>query len=158
MQTNTTKFPQNYTEALRVLADTEEEIQKLSNEAIGLSYIIEHMQPRLEYLDIILNGTVALSTPQIAKDYGLSERTLNSILHEEGIQYTVGGQWLLYQHHAGKGYTKTHTHVYTKSNGDTGTSLQTKWTQKGRLLIHDILTKLGYKAEMDKEQENIEFN
>ena len=150
--------PQNYIEALRALADAEEEKQKLSQEVVGLNQTIGLMQPKMEYLDTILNSTDTLNITQIAKDYGLSGRTLNTILHEEGIQYTVGRQWLLYQQHVGKGYTKTHTHVYSKGNGDTGTSLQTKWTQKGRLLIHDILTKLGYKAEMDKEQESVEFN
>lgn len=143
--------PQNYIEALRALADAEEEKQKLSNEVVGLNHTIGIMQPKVEYLDTILNSTDTLNITQIAKDYGLSGQKLNSILHNESIQYKIGGQWVLYQQHVGKGYTKTHTHTYQKSYGETGTSIQMKWTQKGRLLIHNLLTELGYVAEMDKE-------
>lgn len=145
--------PQNYVEALRALADAEEERQMLSQEVIGLNHTIGLMQPKVNYLDTILTSTDAMNITQIAKDYGLSGRKLNDILHEKGIQYKTGGQWVLYQAHADKGYTKTHTHSYNKSDGSVGTNMQTKWTQKGRLLIHNILTSEGYVAEMDKEEQ-----
>lgn len=144
--------PQNYVEALRALADAEEEKEKLSHEVVGLNHTIGLMQPKIKYLDTILTSTDALNITQIAKDYGLSGRKLNELLNEERIQYKTGGQWVLYQNHAGEGYTKTHTHShsYDKTDGSMGTNLQTKWTQKGRLLIHNILTSKGYVAEMDK--------
>lgn len=145
--------PQTYIEALRALADAEEEKEKLSQEVIGLNHTIGLMEPKVKYLDTILTSTDALNVTQIAKDYGLSGRKLNQLLSEEHIQYKTGGQWVLYQKYAGEGYTKTHTHSFDKPDGSTGTSLQTKWTQKGRLLIHNILTDKGYVAEMDKEKE-----
>lgn len=148
--------PQTYVEALRALADAEEEKEKLSQEVVGLNHTIGLMQPKIKYLDTILTSTDALNVTQIAKDYGLSGRKLNEILNEERIQYKTGGQWVLYQNHAGEGYTKTHTHSYDKTDGSTGTNLQTKWTQKGRLLIHNILTSKGYVAEMDKMEEEAE--
>jgi len=144
--------PQTYIEALRALADAEEEKEKLSQEVVGLNHTIGLMQPKVKYLDTILTSTDAMNITQIAKDYGLSGRKLNELLNEERIQYKTGGQWVLYQNHAGEGYTKTHTHSYGKTDGSTGTNLQTKWTQKGRLLIHNILTAKGYIAEMDKEE------
>ena len=142
--------PQTYIEALRALADAEEEKEKLSQEVIGLNHTIGLMEPQIKYLDTILSSTDTLNITQIAKDYGLSGRKLNQLLSEEHIQYKTGGQWVLYQKYAGEGYTKTHTHSFDKPDGSTGTSLQTKWTQKGRLLIHNILTSKGYVAEMDK--------
>lgn len=145
--------PQTYIEALRALADSEEEKQKLSQEVVGLNHTIGLMQPKIKYLDTILTSTDALNITQIAKDYGLSGRKLNELLNEERIQYKTGGQWVLYQNHAGEGYTKTHTHSYDKTDGSMGTNLQTKWTQKGRLLIHNLLTSKGYVAEMDKIKE-----
>lgn len=145
--------PQNYVEALRALADAEEEKQMLSNEVVGLNHAIGEMKPKVEYLDTILSSTDSLNITQIAKDYGLTGQELNKILHNERVQYKVGGQWVLYQQHAQKGYTSTHTHLYDKSDGTQGSSVQTKWTQKGRLLIHDILTSLGYVANMDKEEQ-----
>lgn len=145
--------PQTYIEALRALADAEEEKEKLSQEVVGLNHTIGLMQPKIKYLDTILTSTDALNVTQIAKDYGLSGRKLNELLNEEHIQYKTGGQWVLYQNHAGEGYTKTHTHSYGKTDGSTGTNLQTKWTQKGRLLIHNILVTKGYIAKMDKMEE-----
>lgn len=145
--------PQTYIEALRALADAEEEKEKLSQEVVGLNHTIGLMQPKIKYLDTILTSADALNVTQIAKDYGLSGRKLNELLNEERIQYKTGGQWVLYQNHAGEGYTKTYTHSYDKTDGSMGTNLQTKWTQKGRLLIHNILVTKGYIAEMDKMEE-----
>ena len=144
--------PQTYVEALRALADAEEEKQMLSQEVVGLNHTIGLMEPKVEYLDTILSSEDTLNITQIAKDYGLTGQELNKILHDERVQYKVGGQWVLYQQHAQKGYTSTHTHLYNKTDGSQGSSVQTKWTQKGRLLIHDILTDLGYVANMDKEE------
>lgn len=150
--------PQTYVEALRALADSEEEKQRmseevalLSNEVIGMSHKIELMEPKVIYLNTIMSSTDSMNITQIAKDYGLSGRKLNEILHEERIQYKTGGQWVLYQQYMNKGYTQTHTHTYDKTDGSTGTNQQTKWTQMGRVLIHGILEKRGYIAEMDKE-------
>ena len=91
-----------------------------------------------------------MATSQIAADYDISARKLNKILHEEGIQRNVGGQWILYQKYMGKGYTKSETIPITHRDGTPGTKMFTKWTQKGRLLIHEILTKRGILAAMDK--------
>lgn len=147
------KVPRTYVEALRALADAEEEKEKLSEEVVGLNYTIGLMEPQVKYLDTILSSTDTLNITQIAKDYGLSGHRLNKLLNDERIQYKIGGQWVLYQKYAAEGYTRTHTHSYDREDGTTGTNLQTKWTQKGRLLIHNILTDKGYVAEMDKEKE-----
>jgi len=109
-------------------------------EKLMLEQRVAEYEPKVTYYDKILqsNGTVTVS--QIAKDYGISAQKLNKILHKEGVQYKVGGQWLLYSKHSGAGYTKSDSYV-----DDTGTTrLNTKWTQKGRLFIHTILTNLGY--------------
>lgn len=45
------------------------------------------------------------------------------------------GIWFLYQKHADKGYTQSTTHIID----DEGSSLLTKWTQKGRLFIYEVL-------------------
>lgn len=101
---------------------------------------VAEAQPKVTYYDTILKSTKLLNITQIAKDYGLSGRALNKILHEEGVQYKLSGQWLLYHQYANKGYTKSQTHI-----DPTGEArLNTKWTQKGRLFIHEILTRLGY--------------
>ena len=86
---------------------------------------------------------------QIASDYGLSAVALNKILNEQRIIRKVNKQWILYNTYTNKGYTKSHTFKVKEDK----TIIETVWTQKGRLFIHEILTKLGYKANMDKELE-----
>lgn len=104
--------PQTYVEALRALADSEEEKEKLSQEVVGLNHAIGLMQPKIKYLDTILTSADALNVTQIAKDYGLSGRKLNELLNEERIQYKTGGQWVLYQNHAERDIQRrTHTHT-----------------------------------------------
>ena len=118
---------------------------KLIGEIQIKQQLIEELKPIKEYVDVILSSNESLAVTQIAADYGLSATKLNSILQEERIQRKVNGQWILYIDHQSKGYTKSET----VNIGNDRTKLQTKWTQKGRLKIHEILTKLGYKANTD---------
>ena len=39
-----------------------------------------------------------------------------------------------------RGYTKTRTHAYVRSDGSQGTNSITVWTEQGRLFLHDLLT------------------
>jgi Rha family phage regulatory protein len=110
-------------------------------------------EPKATYYDEILKSINTVNISQIAKDYGLSGQALNSILHDEGVQYKLSGQWLLYSKHQDKGYTKSETQEYIRSNGEIGTKLHTKWTQKGRLFIHQVLGKRGIVPVMDRESE-----
>ena len=114
---------------------------------------IKDFEPIKQYVDIILESTGTLTTSQIAADYDLSARTLNKILHEEGVQHNVNGQWILYRKNMGMGYTKSKTIPITRSDGSPDTKMHTQWTQKGRMMIHEILTRRGIKAVMDKEIE-----
>lgn len=123
----------------------QEKNAKLIGEIQIKQQLIEELKPIKEYVDVILSSNESLAVTQIAADYGLSATKLNSILQEERIQRKVNGQWILYLDHQSKGYTKSET----VNIGNDRTRLQTKWTQKGRLKIHEILTKLGYKANAD---------
>lgn len=142
--------PKDYPSALRALADAEEKRIALAAENEVQRQVIAEFQPIKQYVDTILASNGVMATSQIAADYDISARKLNKILHEEGIQRNVGGQWILYQKYMGKGYTKSETIPITHSDGTPGTKMFTKWTQKGRLLIHEILTKRGILAAMDK--------
>lgn len=113
---------------------------------------IADFQPIKQYVDAILSSPRSLTTTQIAADYDLTARKLNKILHEEGVQRYVNGQWILYQKHMGKGYTKSKTIQITRSDGQPDTVLNTEWTQKGRLMIHEILTARGIQAVMDRQK------
>lgn len=145
------RMPKDYPSALRALADAEEEKLALRAENEQQRQAIAEFQPLRQYIDTILSSTGAIATTQIAADYDISAKQLNKILHEEELQHCVNGQWILYRRHMGKGYTKSETIPITRSDGRTDTRIYTKWTQKGRILIHEILTRRGILAVMDRQ-------
>ncbi len=100
---------------------------------------IAELQPKASYYDLVLQNKSLLSVSKIAKDFGKSAVWLNKFLHELGVQYKQGDIWLLYAKHQDKGYTQTHTHVIDSEKS----RVSTKWTQKGRLFIYDLLKSNG---------------
>ena len=113
---------------------------------------IADFEPVRQYVDVILESIGTITTTQIAADYGLSAKALNRILHEAGVQFKVNGQWILYREHMGKGYTDSKTFSITRRNGVKDAAMHTYWTQKGRLMIHDILKAHGIAALMDRKE------
>ena len=103
--------------------------------------IIELQQPFVDYVEYILNGNLDMTPTQIAADYDISATKLNKILHLAGLQRKVNGQWILYKKFMDEGYTNTVTGRNPRNNR---TYVQTLWTQKGRLLIHEILVNAGH--------------
>lgn len=139
----------------RALLIANNKIETLTLENTMQKQVIAEFKPVKEYVDTILASTDTVATTQIAADYGMSAKTLNKILNGQHIIRNVGGQWILYKKHMNKGYTKSETIEVTRKDGTKKVVMQTKWTQKGRLKIHDILTGLGYQANMDKEQQKL---
>ena len=74
------------------------------------------------------------------------------ILYQEGVQHKVNGQWILYKKHMGKGLTVSRTIHFYHHDGSPDTKMNTCWTQKGRMMIHNILTGRGIVALMDRER------
>lgn len=132
------KVPSTMAEALRLAADQQEQI--------------ETMKPKATYYDLILQNKDLMSVTPIAKDYGMSATKLNQLLAEWGIQYKQGRQWILYAKYQNKGYTQSFTYP---SDIDHSHPL-TKWTQEGRLFIHEQLHKHGYYATMEKQEMYLE--
>lgn len=143
-------LPKDYPSALRALADAEEKRLALAAENEVQRQVIADFQPIKQYVDTILASTGTMTITQIAADYDLSARALNRILREEGIQRCVNGQWILYKQYMGKGYTKSVTFNFLHSDGRPDAKPNTQWTQKGRLMIHEILTRRGILAVMDR--------
>ena len=131
-----------------LLANSKIENLQLEN-AIQKQQIAE-FKPVKEYVDTILSSTDTVTVTQIAADYGLSARALNKILWEEHLIHNVNGQWILYKRWMNKGFTKSETINVPRADGSSKVVMNTKWTQKGRLKIHEILTAVGIVAEMDK--------
>lgn len=124
------------------------EYKKEKEQNLLLQQEIGELKPKADYVDEILKSPGTMTITQIAADYGLSAQKLNKLLHKARIQRRVGKQWILYTDHMNKGYTKSETINIVRSDGTPDTQPQTKWTQKGRLKIHEILTDFGYEAEV----------
>ncbi|WP_408923029.1 phage antirepressor [Corynebacterium tuberculostearicum] len=91
--------------------------------------------PKVAYYDVVLQSDSLLTITEIAKDYGLSAKKLNSLLHDAGVQFRQSGRWFLYARFAEQGYTQSKTHEYDE--GKTRTHMY--WTQKGRFFVYDLL-------------------
>lgn len=137
----------------RALKVAEETIANLTIQAQEMSNRIEAMQPKVTYLDTILATTDAMLVTQIAQDYGMSARKFNAMLHDMGIQYKAGDQWILYSPYQGNGYIKSHTYTFDRNDGSKGSRINTEWTQKGRLFLYDALKGEGIVPTMEKVNE-----
>ncbi|SGV77614.1 phage antirepressor [Staphylococcus aureus] len=124
------------------------EYKKEKEQNLLLQQEIGELKPKADYVDEILKSTGTLATTQIAADYGISAQKLNKLLHEARLQRKVNKQWVLYSEHMGKSYTESDTITIVRSDGREDTVLQTRWTQKGRLKIHEIMTEFGYEANL----------
>lgn len=139
-------IPKSLPEALRAYADEVESHNATKAIVAQQEQQIAEFKPVKDYVDKILSSKSCLAITQIAADYGLSAQELNKILHEAGLQRKVGNQWILYKQHMAKGFTKSETFTFCRSDGRLDSKITTKWTQKGRLEIHNILSNLDIHA------------
>lgn len=128
--------------------------QELITTNAAQSQIIGELRPKADYTDIVLKSQSAVNISQIAKDYGMTGKELNSILARLKIQYKQGGQWLLYSKYQSCGYTKSETIPFLRSGGYQDSALHTKWTQKGRLFIYNKLKEIGILPLIERESED----
>ncbi len=111
---------------------------------------IAELKPKASYYDLILQCKDLLSMTVIAKDYGMSAKKMNSLLHELGIQFKQSGVWFLYAKYQHYGYTQTKTQNYNKPDGTQGSNTHMYWTQKGRLFLYDTLKDYGYLPTIER--------
>lgn len=115
--------------------------------------LIGELKPKADYTDRILQSKSLVTITQIAKDYGMSGAAMNAKLHEMGVIYKLGGQWLLYSKYQAKGYTHSETVDITHSDGRGDVKMNTKWTQKGRLFLYQHLKKHGILPTIEQDQQ-----
>ncbi len=107
--------------------------------------VIAELKPAKEYLDTILAGNGDMTISQIAADFGMKGAELNEILKGAKVQYKINGQWLLTKAFMNKGLTHSTTTCVQRPDGENKIIIVTRWTQKGRLFIYQMLKELGYK-------------
>ncbi|WP_040194795.1 phage antirepressor KilAC domain-containing protein [Clostridium culturomicium] len=136
----------------RALIIARARVEKLTLETKQQKQIIGELKPKADYTDTILKNKGLVTITQIAKDYGMSGQAFNKLLHELGVQYKQSDQWLLYSEHHSKGYTHSETVPITRSNGTPDVKMVTKWTQKGRLFLYDLLKQHEILPTIEREE------
>lgn len=133
--------------ALTKLKEEREERKQLECQTRIQRQQIAEMQPKASYYDLILQNKNTVPITQIAKDYGMSGRKFNELLHELGVQYKFRKTWLLYQQYAECGYTQSRTYAID----DNRSVMHTYWTQKGRIFLYDLLKNEGIYPLIEQE-------
>lgn len=133
--------------ALMQLKEEREKRKQFECLTLAQQQQIAEMQPKASYYDLILQNTNTVPITQIAKDYGMSGRKFNELLHGLGIQYKLRKTWILYQHYAECGYTQSRTYAVNENRS----VMHTYWTQKGRLFLYDLLKNEGTYPLIEQE-------
>ncbi|CAK1231253.1 KilAC domain (KilAC) [Fructobacillus tropaeoli] len=121
-------------------------------EKLLLKQRVNELQPKADYTDSILQNKALVTITFIAKDYGMSGSAMNKLLHELGVQYKQGKTWLLYSKHQKKGWTQSETTRIQHADGTNEVVANTKWTQKGRLGLYELLKDNGVLPLIEQDQ------
>lgn len=124
----------------------------LGVQAVENQKTISELQPKADYVDTILKSKSLVTATQIAKDYGLSAVALNKRLNQLGVQYKVNGQWVLYSKYQGCGYVHSRTIETTRADGRPDVTMQTEWTQRGRLFLYEFLKQNGIVPVIERKE------
>ena len=125
----------------------------LGGQVVEQQKLIEELQPKASYYDMILQCKDLIATTIIAKDYGMSASGFNKMLKDFGIQYKQGDTWVLYSKYQGYGYLQTKTHNYADTDGVQHAKQHSYWTQKGRLFLYEKLKNKGVIPLMEQAEE-----
>lgn len=127
------------------------ELKNEREKNVLLTQQVSESRPKADYYDKIMQSKSLVTITQIAKDYGWSAKQMNDKLHELGVQYKIGGQWVLYSKYQDKGYTFSTTVDITKKDGSSSVRMNTKWTQKGRVFIYNLLKENDILPTIERE-------
>lgn len=104
---------------------------------------VNELTPKASYYDLVLSNESLVTITQITKDYGMSGQAMNHKLHDLGVIYKQGNTWLLYSKYQRTGWTHSETIMVDKADGTQKAVMHTKWTQKGRLGLYELLKRHG---------------
>ena len=80
-----------------------------------------------------------ITTRDIAEQFGMDARDLNSFLKDQGIQRWKKGQFRLTPEYEGRGLAENRLFVYYSKDGKQKERTYLVWTKKGEEMISNIL-------------------
>lgn len=109
------------------------------------------LEPKAKFCDVVLQNPALVTVTVIAKDYGMSAQAMNKLLKKLGVQYDQHGVWFLYAKYQSNGWTQSTTHMVKRKDGTDKAVVNTKWTQKGRLGLYELLKDHGLLPVIERE-------
>lgn len=140
--------PKTYVEALRALADAEEEKERLALEN-------EEMKPKADFYDDVTGSSDTIEIGEVAKvlNCGIGRNKLFDFLRKEKVLMKNN---IPKQHFVDEGYFRVIETKYTKPNGDVSINLKTVVYQKGVDYIRKLLIKKGKAVQPQINTDTIE--
>lgn len=126
-------------------------VPKIQNDTIAkfmdslnqLGNSLDKQTQEIQYYKHWTNTNELFRSTEIAKDFGLSAKTLYTLLNYFGLIFRVNGRWVVYQPYAHLGY------ILSKE----GNSTDTYWTHAGRAFV--INTLVGYGFQLGKDNRKL---
>ncbi|GHN50840.1 phage antirepressor [Lactobacillus delbrueckii] len=133
---------------IKVLTEMKEERakRKLAEEKVA------KLEPKANFCDVVLQNPALVNVTVIAKDYGMSAQAMNQLLKKLGVQYDQSGTWFLYAKYQSNGWTQSTTSMVKGKDGAEKAVVHTKWTQKGRLGLYELLKGYGLLPVIEREE------
>ena len=144
------QYRQYFLELERKWNDPKEVVKRgyaiLQSENKKLKIENNELKPKAEAYDRYIKSKGLLTATEIAKEYGMSAKKLNQLLHDKRVIFKVGDKWFLYSKYAEDGIAGYE--IYMPK--DTEVRRTFKWTIKGKQFIRSILEDEGIKPVLER--------
>jgi prophage antirepressor-like protein len=125
--------------AQETIKRTEDRARMLSEQNELQKQQLQLSAPKVRYFDSVLQSAQTYTMTQVAKELDMSCVALENRLQGMNVIFRQSGQFMLYAKYTGKGYMKSRTHHFTRSDGSPGTNTISVWTEAGRRFVHELL-------------------
>lgn len=139
--------------AFTALKEEREKNKLLTEENTKKQNLLNEISPKAEFAEHLIDDGRLITATEIAKDYGMTSRQLNSLLNEFKIQFKVNGRWVLHKQYADKDYAQT-VSCFDRYSGTERRSL--KWTYKGKQFLYEFLKEKGFEPLANRNK-NIDY-
>lgn len=150
---NKFQIPQSFSEALLLAAQQAKELEVANLTINQQSLQLRDQAKYVDYTQQILACPDLVSVTQIAQDYGYSAVALNKMLCDWNVQYKQNGIYYLYAKYKDCGYVQSETRMIKDENTNCNYArVYTKWTQKGRMFLYELLKSKGILPVVEKNK------